>query len=700
MSNSIANIWRCTWWVLCLSLGMLLGACGDSDGGGDPAGSTVDTGSRGGGGRQTDSGGSDGSGTESDAASGEDGASTGSCRSGDRRCDDDTHWAACNVEGDWVVEACPTGSSCVEPGACFTDRGDCQAGERTCLEGTLPAVCDPGNGWTELDPCEADQACVAGECRSRTCAAAASSASYIGCDYLAAALPNVAFANTPGGTPDAPLGVVLANSSDRPASITVFDANDAVATLIGEVTVAVPNIPGLPSMSPVTVRTEIRDGDGALVGEGLTRAESATIPPHGMAVILLPNVGSMTETVVRRQVYRIRSEEPVAAYQFSPYCCNYSFSNDASLLLPIPTWGNDYRFVGVPSWNQSPNDELINGAFPGSSGTLTVMTNTPNTEVRVELPPGGEVMNDATGRVQLISGQATALVQPGEALHLFAAPAQRRSGQLPLGVDLSGARVITSAPVAVFSGHECTFYPQEPAACDHLEEQLFPTDTWGQEFTVVPPVLRTTSPATATEATYWKFVADRPDTRISLSVPFSALSPVAPGFEGVPNCGTHLDGDRTIVLGAGEHCEFGTRRAFHASADAPIAVMGVISGQNTTGFSINAFGQHAGDPAIFLVPPERQYRNDYAFLAPTTYFNDYLTVVTTATATVTLDGATIDMSDATAIAGSTHVFKHIVIEDGPHSLQSSAPAGILVFAFDDFVSYAFTGGLNLIKSPD
>ena len=92
-----------------------------------------------------------------------------------------------------------------------------------------------------------------------------------------------------------------------------------------------------------------------------------------------------------------------------------------------------------------------------------------------------------------------------------------------------------------------------------------------------------------------------------------------------------------------------------------------------------------------------QYRTEYVFLAPTTYYNDYLTVVTAPQSSVQLDGAMIDLTDATPIPGSNQVYKHIVIDDGPHSLQSSHPLGILVFAFDDYVSYAFTGGLNLIK---
>jgi hypothetical protein len=248
----------------------------------------------------------------------------------------------------------------------------------------------------------------------------------------------------------------------------------------------------------------------------------------------------------------------------------------------------------------------------------------------------------------------------------------------------------------VFSGHLCTYYPQLLGACDHVEEQLFPVDTWGQDFILAPPRTRNEG-ANSGEAVYWKLLARDGGTRVELTVPFLDLNPLPPGFEGVSDCADHLEDERTLVLGQGEHCEFGTRAPLQVRADGPMMVMGVISGQSSTGV-FDAFGAHAGDPAIFLVPPRAQYRSEYAFLTPTTYYVDYLTVVTSPQASVELDGELVDMGDATDVPGANLVYKHIVIEeDGPHQINSNFPLGILVYAYDDYVSYAYTGGLNLIK---
>jgi hypothetical protein len=79
-------------------------------------------------------------------------------------------------------------------------------------------------------------------------------------------------------------------------------------------------------------------------------------------------------------------------------------------------------------------------------------------------------------------------------------------------------------------------------------------------------------------------------------------------------------------------------------------VMGIISGQESTGV-LSSFGEHAGDPSIFLVPPARQYRNNYSFLTPETYFVDYVTVISSTSNQILLDGNPVDLSRATAISG-------------------------------------------------
>ena len=96
--------------------------------------------------------------------------------------------------------------------------------------------------------------------------------------------------------------------------------------------------------------------------------------------------------------------------------------------------------------------------------------------------------------------------------------------------------------------------------------------------------------------------------------------------------------------------------------------------------------------------PRRQYRTLYPFLAPGTYFYDHLTVIAPSDAQIQLDGERIDLAAGEAVPGTELRFVHLTIEDGPHEVRGTAAFGVLTYAYDDFVSYAFTGGLNLIKS--
>ncbi|MFN3202367.1 MAG: IgGFc-binding protein [Bradymonadia bacterium] len=620
----------------------------------------------------------------------------GDCRPGERRClrEGDNVREVCLPNGTWTLEPCSAERVCIS-GECVPDPADCQPGERICLGLDQPAECDPGVGWTPLDTCTDGTVCTeGGVCSSRGCAEAEGSNSYLGCDYLALDLPNAAFSQTGGTTPNSPTGVVITNPDTvNPVRVSVFGANGNLAPLVSQAQVSPPNIPDIQGLyQPVTVRTEVRDAGGQVVQMGLNQADNLEVPPGGLATLLLTRNGLVNRNSgVRSQGYRVQTDQPVAAYQFNPYCCNFSFSNDASLLFPTSALGVDYVYLGVPSW-QSP----LNPLAEGTPAAIVIGATRDNTGVTVQLPPGASLLPDNTGRINIQGNQASIVLQENEVATLLSGlPVQMGFGPA-IGVDLSGARITSTEPVAVFSSHECTNYPEAQGACDHLEEQLFPTSTWGQNFVLVPPVIRAPNPDTATEAIYWKIAARADNTRIFPSVPLAELAPRNPGFSEVPNCVDMVNAEGAIALAANQVCEFGTRSPVALNANNPLMIMGIISGQESTGVN-QAFGAAAGDPAIFLVPPDRQYRNDYAFLVPDTYENDFLTIIANADAQIQLDGAPVDLAGAEAIPGSERVFLHLAIEDGPHRVTGNQNFGILVVAFDDFVSYAFTGGLNLSK---
>ena len=663
--------------------GAIGGAGGEAGGGGVIGGA---------GGEAGGAGGEAGGGGEIGGA----GGGGGECVAGTRRClrEGDSVRQICLPNGMWSLDPCVGDQVCLE-GECVPNPANCVAGERICLSSSQPAECEPGVGWNPIEACTDGTVCTeGGACSSLGCAQAEGSNSYLGCDYLALDLPNASYDRTAGTTPNSPTGVVITNPDTANAvRVSVFGANGQLAPLVPQAVVSPPNLPDIQGLyQPVTVRTEVRDSGGQVVAQSLNQADNLEVPPGGLATLLLTRNGIVDRnSAVRAQGYRVQTDQPVAAYQFNPYCCNFSFSNDASLLFPTSALGVDYVYLGVPSWSSDPF-----GAT-GSPAALVIGASRPNTGVTVMLPPGVTLLPDSTGRINIQGQQVSVVLQENEVATLLSTlPTPQGFGGPLVGVDLSGARITSTEPVSVFSSHECSYYPEDLGACDHLEEQLFPTSTWGNDFVLAPPVLRAPNPAQATEAIYWKIAARSDNTRIFPSVPLAELSPRGPGFTGVTSCMDRLDAEGAIVLSANEVCEFGTRAPVALNANNPLMVMGIISGQGSTGVA-QAFGAAAGDPAIFLVPPDRQYRSDYAFLVPDTYENDYLTVIADADAQIMLDGAPVDLAGAEAIPGSTRVYQHIALSDGPHRVTGDQSFGILVLAFDDFVSYAFTGGLNLSK---
>ena len=48
--------------------------------------------------------------------------------------------------------------------------------------------------------------------------------------------------------------------------------------------------------------------------------------------------------------------------------------------------------------------------------------------------------------------------------------------------DITGTRIVSNRPIAVFPGHPCTDIPSGVGGCDHLTEQVPPTAIWGKNF--------------------------------------------------------------------------------------------------------------------------------------------------------------------------------------------------------------------------
>ena len=110
---------------------------------------------------------------------------------------------------------------------------------------------------------------------------------------------------------------------------------------------------------------------------------------------------------------------------------------------------------------------------------------------------------------------------------------------------------------------------------------------------------------------------------------------------------------------------------------------------------LTATCQPIGDPAFILAVPVAQFRDDYVFLAPNAYKEDYVNVIAPVGTAVLLDDTPVPPEDFVSIAGSSWVVARLAVADGAHRVTASAPVGVVVYGYDDDVSYGYPAGANL-----
>ncbi len=603
---------------------------------------------------------------------------------------------------------CP-GTAVCRDAECVQVR--CTPGSGRCDAGEQPQTCvSDGDGdyeYVDEAPCGEGETCEAGACLDR-CGIAELTHDYVGCEYWAVETDNQLLHTDTDGNPVVdpehrpPFAVVLANTeTDVTARVKVEGAGGELAESIParEVRSHRTN----PGDEYVTVYSETVSSDGDRIGgphQG--PIEDIELPPGATLTLLLPNRDiPFGETTVTSTAYRVQSSQPVVAYQFNPFCCNYNYTNDASLLLPSSALTENYMMMSHAVWAGGANYRLEEPRSP----TLSVVAMEPDTTVEVQLRASeheGQSFEDQLYPVREgdgisgpdDTGRMVVTLEPHEVFNVAG------GGADPV-IDLTGARVVADKPVAAFGAHTCTNIPFTQPACDHIESQLFPLETWATDFVLAPHKIRNPEvDPNSREGTYWKFVAREDETTIRADISVARGDVLPPSGEGVSHCADFAEEPESGVfeLREGENCEFGTRNIFTVEATRPISIAGFMSGQNTV-FDQVDWGDHAGDPSMFLVPPQDQYRISYTFLTPPTYHVSYITVIIPPNFDITLDGETVDPMeyDYEMLEDQTMLMSHIEVEPGPHQIEASIPFGLIVYGFDNYVSYSYTGGLDLTK---
>jgi hypothetical protein len=562
---------------------------------------------------------------------------SGPCNNGDTRCNG-LSIEACQG-GTWVLSI-----TCLSPNPYCTETSlgpactPCQPSINVCQNGDVYTCTQEGQIGTLVQECTGDTECIGGTCTS-PCLVAAQQKSYIGCDYWPTPTANLvddAFIDN--------FGVVVHNANNKIAHVVIT---------LGSATVAERDV------QPGTLETFTLSLD---TGLKMTAGDESLKVANG--------------------AYHLTSTMPVTVYQFNPldYEINNenSFSNDASLLLPTPTLSNNYIIMARQTFGV---DQMFGFSFiPGFAAIVGTEDNTTVTVTLTSHTSGGTgITAGSPGTVQQFS------LNRGEVLQLLSALPGSCTGSQSSDLngsycdqgqayDLTGTLVQTDRPVAVYSGHLCSFVPYNIWACDHLEEMMLPLETWGKDF-----VVGRTEPQAPTgpdEPNVIRIVSGADNNVIR-------FTPSQPTVEA------------QTTLNKGQWVEFEALDDFHVSADYAIMVGQFLVGQNYYTDDL----EYHGDPAYSLMVPTEQFRDSYTFLAPSTITYNFVNVtkrVNEGGPTVMLDNQPIpDASFSQPIGSSGYGVARVSITGTHHTITSSEPFGIVVYGFATYTSYSYPGGLEL-----
>ena len=95
--------------------------------------------------------------------------------------------------------------------------------------------------------------------------------------------------------------------------------------------------------------------------------------------------------------------------------------------------------------------------------------------------------------------------------------------------------------------------------------------------------------------------------------------------------------------------------------------------------------------------PLQQYRTTYSFLAPKTYSENWIDLITPTGNTITLDGTAIPMNAFKQVGGQPFSTASVQLPMGSegHEIHATSPFGLVVYGYGSRTSYMYPGGLDL-----
>jgi len=571
------------------------------------------------------------------------GADARACAFGQIICDGNVA-KVCDGQGTFVhvllcTSGCKDGIGCV---TCVPNTGVCSA-----MSG-MAAVCNSSGTGISTFACDGlGMSCEPDGCRG-VCSPTTLGTSNVGCDFWPTVTANSVWGPDSGTmAPDSfHFGVLIGNTS---------------ATDRADITITGPQPPMIPPLQPREVRAVVLPWVPELKGSDWR----TPYQPVGM-----------TESVNKLNgAYHIVSNQPIVAYQFSPLegtiaasngCpaipagrnnC-YSYSADASLLIPGHALSGNYVVTGFHALHQDPSPPWNPSKL--NMGDSIAITATQATTVELDLRPGQSVLAWPASP-HLAPGQAAKFpMNAGQVLELF-------TPGMSQDETLSGSVISAAGKLQVLSGVGCASIPPDPSYCGHVEDTVVPLEALGKDYVV--PVLSGPGPTGA---------------RLAHTIRIQSISDgTAVTFEPTMQTG--------VTLAKGEVVEIANVKVdVRISSTVPFAVTQFIAGRPNAPDELSI-----GGPSQVTVAPSSQFRTSYSFAASPSYDANFASIVGPTGASVSVDGQNVPLDIAVGASGMSVGRAVLRQNDHLHSLTADKPVGVVVYGFSPYASYAYAGGLDL-----
>ncbi|MCS3952869.1 T9SS type A sorting domain-containing protein [Salinibacter ruber] len=388
----------------------------------------------------------------------------------------------------------------------------------------------------------------------------------------------------------------------------------------------------------VEVSSEV-ETSGIVEIPGIGFSTNFTVEPDSVTRIQLPDptfadgkTSIATDGQIENKGVRVTAADPIAVYGLD----KIQFTTDGYLGLPRSILSTNYV---VPSYESLGNgDELKSQVAVVSPRDENTVTITPSAATK-------------SGRS---AGEAfDVTLDQGEAYQIRASASDG---------DLTGTVVQSSLPVSVFSGAACANVPRDVSFCDHLIEQVPPTETWGDQFVTTPLKGRQGGDT-------FRILAGQSGTDVT------------------------INGETVATLDFGDYYETILDESSVIETSNPALVLQYMNGSQFDE-GVN------GDPFMMMVPPTDQFADRYSFSTPSEGFvknHLSLTPPKEATSSIELDGTLLEDSFFTSIPNSEFAAGAGDLQPGTHFVRSTTDDrfGLYSYGRNDDDSYGVTGGLLL-----